>query len=284
MSNILTHAVFIGVLVIGEGLCLFSGNFDMSVVATMAFTAMIGAVLSGTGGSALGLQLNPGLSFLIMCLVGAGVGYANGLLVVRLNINPFIATFGMMIILGGITVLFTRGQAVTQLPYLFRAVGALTGGGLPLMVWIFLALYAVFYFVTSRTVMGRYLFAVGGNPVAAFQFGINAGRVVTGAFMISGCLAAVAGILLIGRMETATPLMGGGMLFEVIAAAVIGGISLSGGRGSIIGALGGVLLLSMIKTSLNLLAVSVFYVEVIRGLLILVAVVIDSLKMKYLAQ
>ena len=283
-SNILTHAVFIGVLVIGEGLCLFSGNFDMSIVSTMAFTAMIGACLSGAGGSAMGLALNPVLALLIMLALGAMVGSANGYLVVKLNINPFIATFAMMIMLKGITILFTKGQAVTILPYFFKAVGSINIGRLPLMVWIFLALYALFYFITSKTRMGRHLFAVGGNPDAAYKFGINSGRVITGAFIIGGCMAAVAGWLLTARMETATPLMGGGMLFEVIAAAVIGGISLSGGRGNIIGALGGVLLLSTIKTALNLLAVSVFYVEVIRGLLILAAVIIDSLKIKYMSK
>lgn len=283
MSNVLTHAVFIGVLVIGEGLCLFSGNFDMSIVATMAFTGMIGSCLAGSGGSATGIALNPLLSLLIMFVLGCMVGYANGFMVVKLKINPFIATFAMMIMLHGVTILFTRGQAVTRLPHFFMVVGIVNVCHLPLMVWIFLALYGVFYFVTSRTQMGRHLFAVGGNPDAAYKFGINAGGVITGAFMVSGCLAAVAGWLLIGRMETATPLMGGGMLFEVIAAAVIGGISLAGGRGTIIGALGGVLVLSMIKTALNLMAVSVFYVEVIRGLLILIAVIIDSLKLRYLS-
>lgn len=284
MSNVLTHAVFIGVLVIGEGLCLFSGNFDMSIIATMAFTGMIGSCLAGSGGSATGIALNPLLSLLIMFALGCMIGYVNGFLVVKLNINPFIATFAMMIMLHGVTILLTRGQAVMNLPYFFMVVGIVNIWHLPLMVWIFLVLYAVFHFIISRTQIGRHLFAVGGNPDAAYKFGINAGKVITGAFMASGCLAAVAGWLLVARMETATPLMGGGMLFEVIAAAVIGGISLAGGRGTIIGALGGVLVLSMIKTALNLMAVSVFYVEVIRGLLILIAVIIDSLKLRYLSR
>jgi ribose/xylose/arabinose/galactoside ABC-type transport system permease subunit len=281
ISNILTHSVFIGVLAIGMSFALVCGHMDMSITANMAFTAMVGAVLAGTGGSALGIQLNPFLSLIIMLVVGCIVGFINGLIITKFKLNAFVATFGMMIVIGGFTTFFTKGQAVTILPDFLTAVGVLKMGHLPLLVWITLGLYIIAIILVGKTKLGRYMYAVGGNPDAAYKFGINPNRITLFAFMVSGFLAAIAGWLLIARMQTATPAMAGDMLFEVVASCVIGGVSLSGGRGTILGVLGGVILLSMFRTALNILDVSVYIVEVIRGLLILIAIIIDSLKIRF---
>jgi len=247
----------------------------------MAFTAMVGAVLAGTGGSALGIQLNPFLSLIIMLIVGCIVGFLNGLIITKFKLNAFVATFGTMIVVGGFTTFFTKGQAVTILPDFLTAVGVLKIGRLPLLVWITLGLYIIAIILVGKTKLGRYMYAVGGNPDAAYKFGIDPNRITLFAFMVSGFLAAVAGWLLIARMQTATPAMAGDMLFEVVASCVIGGVSLSGGRGTILGVLGGVILLSMFRTALNILDVSVYIVEVIRGILILIAIIIDSLKIRF---
>jgi ribose/xylose/arabinose/galactoside ABC-type transport system permease subunit len=281
ISNILTHSVFIGVLAIGMSFALVCGHMDMSITANMAFTAMVGAVLAGTGGSALGIQLNPFLSLIIMLVVGCIVGFINGLIITKFKLNAFVATFGMMIVIGGFTTFFTKGQAVTILPDFLTAVGVLKMGHLPLLVWITLGLYIIAIILVGKTKLGRYMYAVGGNPDAAYKFGIDPNRITLFAFMVSGFLAAIAGWLLIARMQTATPAMAGDMLFEVVASCVIGGVSLSGGRGTILGVLGGVILLSMFRTALNILDVSVYIVEVIRGLLILIAIIIDSLKVRF---
>jgi len=281
ISNILTHSVFIGVLAIGMSFALVCGHMDMSITANMAFTAMVGAVLAGTGGSALGIQLNPFLSLIIMLIVGCIVGFINGLIITKFKLNAFVATFGMMIVIGGFTTFFTKGQAVTILPDFLTAVGVLKMGHLPLLVWITLGLYIIAIILVGKTKLGRYMYAVGGNPDAAYKFGIDPNRITLFAFMVSGFLAAIAGWLLIARMQTATPAMAGDMLFEVVASCVIGGVSLSGGRGTILGVLGGVILLSMFRTALNILDVSVYIVEVIRGLLILIAIIIDSLKIRF---
>lgn len=280
ISNIFTHSVFIGVLAIGMSFALFCGHMDMSITANMAFTAMVGAVLAGRGGSALGIELNPFLSLIIMILLGCLVGFINGFIITKFKLSAFVATFGMMIVVQGFTTYFTEGQAVTSLPKFLTSIGVINLAKLPMLVWITLLLYFIAIIIVGRTKIGRYLYAVGGNPDAAYKFGIDPTRVAVFAFIVAGFLAAIAGWLLIARMQTATPAMAGDMLFEVVAACVIGGVSLSGGRGNLVGVLGGVVLLSMFRTALNILDVSVYVVEVIRGLLILFAIIIDSLKIR----
>lgn len=280
-NNILTQSVFIGVLSIGMSFALFCGHMDMSITSTMAFTAMVGAILAGRGGSALGIELNPFICLLIMLALGCLVGLVNGFIITRFKLNAFVATFGMMVVIKGLTTYITEGQAVTTLPPFLTYVGVTRLANFSMIVWITLILYIISIIIVGKTKVGRYLYAVGGNPDAAYRFGIDPKRTAILAFVVAGFLASIAGFLLIARMQTATPAMAGDMLFEVVAACVIGGVSLSGGRGNLVGVLGGVILLSMFRTALNILNVSVYVVEVIRGLLILIAIIIDSLKVRF---
>ena len=281
VGNVMRHAVFIGILAIGQTFCLLTGNFDMSVASTLEVSGIVGAMLIGSGGSAWGIGLNPVLTVAIMLAIGATIGLINSVIVVDLGINSFIGTFATMMVFHGVAVLVSGSQAVMYLPAGFRAVSTVNLGPLPIMVWLMLALYLAFSFATRKTRFGRHLYAVGGSREASFKFGVNVTGTIRTAYVISGVLAAIAAWLLISRMNAATPLMGENMLFEVVAAAVIGGISLQGGQGRLIGVLAGVLLLSLINSVLNITAVSVFYVKLIRGGLILTAVVIDTLKTRY---
>jgi ribose/xylose/arabinose/galactoside ABC-type transport system permease subunit len=277
-ANVLLYSTFLGVMVIGETMCLMTGNFDLSVESVLAFTAMFAAVLMGTGAPTPGWGLSPLLVVPLMLLVGAGIGFVNGVSVAKFKINPFVVTLATMIIFRGLTIIFTRSQAVVALPGSYAAIATSYVGPISTLVIATAFLYLAFHLLITRTVFGRKLFAVGGSRNVAFAFGLNPDRVVILAFVLSGLLAGVAGWFLSARLDAALPKLAEGMTFEVFAAAVIGGISLSGGRGSLIGALGGVLLLGLINTALTVGLVDPLWFNVVRGTVIFVAVGLDTLK------
>jgi ribose transport system permease protein len=276
--TILVHSVFVGVLVIGETLCLLTGNFDLSVESVLAFTAMFAAVLMGTKAPTPGWGISPLIVLPAMLAVGALIGAFNGVCVAKLKINPFIVTLATMIVFRGLTVVLTKSVAVIRMPPLYRDIAAINIGPVPLLVIVTLALYAFFHFITTSTLFGRKLLAVGGNRQAAFAFGLDPDKVVISAFTLSGLLGAVAGWFMSARVDAALPLLAQGLTFDVMAAAVIGGVSLQGGKGSMIGALGGVLLLSAINAALTVGAVSPYWYNIVRGTVIFVAVGLDTIK------
>lgn len=278
LMNVLLYSTFIGTLVIGETLCLLTGNFDLSVESILAFTAMFAAVLMGTGRPTPGWGISPLLALPAMLAMGGLVGALNGFCVTRLKVNPFIVTLATMIIFRGLTIIFTMSQAVISFPSLYKDVATFMMGPVPLLGILLLILYGCFHFIITRTLFGRKLFAVGGDAQVSFAFGLEPDRVIFTAFMLSGVMAALGGWFLSARLNAALPGMGQGMTFDVMAAAVIGGVSLKGGKGSLIGALGGVLLLSAINTALTVALVSPYWFNVVRGLVIFVAVGLDTLK------
>jgi ribose/xylose/arabinose/galactoside ABC-type transport system permease subunit len=278
MINILLHSTFLAVLVIGETLCLLTGNFDLSVESVLAFTAMFAAVLMGTRPPTPGWAINPLIVLPAMLLVGALIGAFNGLCVAKLKINPFIVTLATLIVFRGLTIIFTKSTAVIRFPDLYKGVASIKVGPVPLLVVITMGLYAFFHFLTTRTLFGRKLFAVGGDRDASFAFGLEPDKVVIVAFTLSGFLAAISGWFMSARLDAALPGMAEGMAFDVMAAAVIGGVSLQGGKGSLIGALGGVLLLGAINAALTVAVVSPYWYRIVRGLVIFVAVGLDTLK------
>jgi len=280
LANVLLYSTFLGVMVIGETLCLLTGNFDLSVESVLAFTAMFAAVLMGTSSPTPGWGISPFVALPLMLLLGAGIGFINGFSVAKLGINPFVVTLATMIILRGLTIIFTLSQAVVTLPGIYTVIATSAIGPISTLVLVTAVLYLVFHLLITRTLFGRKLFAVGGNRSVSFAFGLNPDRVVILAFVLSGTLAAVAGWFLSARLNAALPGMGEGMTFDVMAAAVIGGISLSGGRGSLIGALGGVILLGLINTALTVALISPWWFNVVRGVVIFVAVGLDTLKQR----
>ena len=276
--NILQHATFVGLLAIGLAFCIIAGHMDLSVESVMAFSAMLGAWLAATSASAAGFEL-PTVVILACCLAfGALAGAFNAFLVVRLNINAFIVTLATYISIRGLGLILTGGRSIYGLPDSFKGIAATSVSGVPLLVLILILAYVAFGLLLTRTRFGRYVYLVGGNPVAPFRAGIDVQKMLFAAFVLSGVLAAFAGFLLASRTNGATPNLGLGMLFEVFAAVVIGGVALKGGVGRLSGVFAGVLLLSTIDTAINVMGLDASYMQVIRGGLMLLAVLLDSLK------
>ncbi|MDE0388444.1 MAG: ABC transporter permease, partial [Rhodospirillales bacterium] len=195
--------------------------------------------------------------------------------IIKLRVNAFIVTLAMLLALRGFTYVFTNANTMYDLPPSFAALGGYSIGGLlPVSVILFLGLFVLSQFVLSYTAFGRDLYAIGGNRAAAFAAGIRVDRRTLTAFVLSGMLGALAAWVLAGRLQAVTINLGQGMVFEVFAAAVIGGVSLAGGKGTMMGPLGGVLLLGVITTGLSVMPISSFWVDAVRGVLILAAVVL----------
>jgi ribose transport system permease protein len=276
--NIIYHSVFIGMLAIAESYCLISGNLDLSIESVAGFGAIFSAWLCGTSPFASGLNVNSFVGLLIIISIGALVGLINGFFILRLRIHSFLVTLSTYIIVRGLAVLLTGGKGVSQLPYFFRLVDTIRLFNMPLMVYIMLIFYIFFHFILENTRFGKHLFVIGGNINAAYNFGINVNRVLFRVFILSGIISGFTGWLMAARANGATPAIASGFLFEVLAAVVIGGVSLVGGVGSLVGVFAGVLILSSLHSALNILAISPFITEVVRGGLVLVAIVLDSVK------
>ncbi|MBK8047866.1 MAG: ABC transporter permease [Anaerolineales bacterium] len=293
MVNLLVRVAALGLLVIGQSFTLITGNFDLSSESTMGLTAMVGGLMiASTVNGGLGWEVNPLIAIAVMIVLGCAIGWINGTLITKFKMNNFIVTVAMLMILRGVTYAISPGQSTSFFPELFDFLGSgsvmriqqATGRFLPIpAAAIFLILmFAVSHVVTRYRRFGRNMYAVGSNRSAADAAGIDSQRVILLVYIVSGLFAALAGLLEAGRMDSATPRMGSGMIFSVQAAAVIGGISLFGGRGTLIGAFGGVLLWGILDTGLNMLQVSPFWIEVSRGLLLLFAVFLDAMKVRYL--
>jgi ribose/xylose/arabinose/galactoside ABC-type transport system permease subunit len=228
----------------------------------------------------VGWELSPLLVVPIMLAVGLLVGLINGTLITRLNMNNFIVTLSMQLILRGLAMVLSMGAIMPGTPAQFNWLGGGRIGMIPVSVIFTLALYAIFAYILNRSRFGRELYAVGGNREAARASGFNSKRVVTYAYMLGGMMAALAGWMLLGKLEVSVSTLGTGMTLETVAAAVIGGVALTGGTGTIWGAFSGVLLLSVVDNGLNLMDVDPFWVNGIRGLIILVALFIDAQKVR----
>jgi len=270
----------IGILVIAESLVLITGNFDLSIESILGFTAVMAGWLMVPYAFTSNLLLHPALTIFIMIFVGAIIGLFNGFLIVKLKMNAFIVTLAMLIILRGAAVNLTKGSIMIKLPASFISIAKIQIGIFPLIIYIFLFLLILFQIILKFTRFGRSIYAIGDNKNAAYAAGINVDKIVMIAFILSGILSAIAGWVLSARYQSIAPAIGENMVFDTVAAAVIGGVSLSGGKGNLIGALGGILLLSTIQNVLNLLGFSPYYVNMIRAGVILLAIFIDSFRFR----
>ena len=284
LVNVLVHSSVLGIMVIGQSFTLITGNFDLSAESTLGLSAMVGAYLLAAAGepsNGSGLLLNPALAVLVMLAVGLAVGFLNGLFITRMRMNNFVVTLSTMIVVRGLAFLLTQGKTVTRLPASFKVLGHGSLGPVPISVVVLVVAFGVAAVITRSTRFGRDLYAVGGNRDAALASGIDPDRRILQVYLISGALAAFAAWVELGRLGVGATRIGEGMIFEIQAAAVIGGISLFGGRGTMIGALGGVLLLSFINAGLNLMQVSGFAIDMVRGIVILAAMLLDAQKLRY---
>lgn len=267
-------------LSLGMTLVILSGGIDLSVGSVLA---LAGAVAAGLLKNGLALpRFNLLVQFTVPGAIVAGIGvgsvlgWFNGLAVTRFKLPPFVATLGMLSIARGLTMLWTGGFPVTGLGNDFGRLGTGHALGIPMPVWISAALVALFIVVTRRTRFGRHLYAVGGNERAATLSGLAVPRIKIMVYTLGGGMAAVAGLLVTARLDSATPNAGLGYELDSIAAVVIGGTSLSGGRGSILGTVLGCLIIGVLNNGLFLLDVSPFWQQVVKGFVILAAVAVDK--------
>jgi len=216
-------------------------------------------------------------------VIGLGIGFLNGVLITKMKVNNFVVTLAMLITIRGLTLLVNNGQTAYSVSDAYNWLGLGKVGPVPIPVIVLILFFIAAHIITAHTPFGRELYAIGGNRNAALASGVRPDARIIQVYMISGLLAAFAGWLLSARLTNAMSSMGKGMIFEVFAAAVIGGISLKGGQGSMVGALGGVLLLATISAGLNLMNVSVYWIQAIRGLIILIAMLIEAQKVRYSA-
>lgn len=275
--NIFYHAVFVGILAIAEALCIMSKEMDLSVESVLGLAAVVTAYLTGASADASGLLLNGFLTLGIVLLMGAAIGLFNGFFIVKLKISSFIITLASYLIFRAVGLVVTKGHGVIRLRPEVVAVARINFGPIPLLVVIMIAVYALFHVVLTRTQFGRHVYLVGDSREASYNAGIRVDKVLFGAFILSGVLSALAGWLLAARTNGSSPGIGMGMLFEAFAAVVIGGVSLRGGVGKLTGVFAGAILLSTISTAVSIVGMPPFYMNIIRGGFIIIAVLIDAL-------
>ncbi len=267
-------------LSIGMTLVILSGGIDLSVGSILGFAGAVAAGLLRSGleipATDLVLQFTAVGAVLAGIAVGGALGWCNGFFITRFRLPPFIATLGMLSVARGLTMLWTGGFPITNLGPDFGFIGTGFVLGVPMPVWIMLALVGVFIVITRRTPFGRHLYAVGGNERAARLTGLRVKRIKIAVYTVAGALAGVAGLIVTARLDSAQPNAGLTYELDSIAAVVIGGTSLSGGRGSVAGTVLGCLIIGVLNNGLFLLNVSPFWQLVVKGLVILVAVAIDQ--------
>jgi len=258
------------IIVIGMAILLASGGFDLSVGSVMALSSTVVAMLLLTGMPIF-------IAVLCGLIMGGVIGVANGVLVTSFGINPLIATLGTMSIARGIALVLTEGFSVSSLPSSFAWIGKASFGGFPVIVIVTLVLVVLFDLAVRHTRFFRQVYFIGANEKAAMLSGIHVNRVRIILYALTGILAAFAGILLASRLMSGTPTAGNGIELQVLAAAVIGGASLRGGEGTILGAFLGVVFVALINNTMTMLAVSIYWQMIVIGGVLIMAVALDML-------
>jgi ribose transport system permease protein len=278
LTNIMVQVSVVGIAAVGGTFVIITSGIDLSVGSLVALSGMVAAtVMAGASPDAVGL----GVAGLTVAIVtGAVVGAINGFAIAWLRLVPFIVTLAMMAMGRGLTLAISDGRTKFDFPNVFTAFGAKHLGGLPMPMLVMLAVFVIGHVLLRKTAFGHQVFAVGGNKEAARLAGIPVSRVIFLTYTLAGVTAAIAGIVLAGRLNSALPSAANGLELQVIAGIVIGGTSLSGGRGSIVGTFIGVVLIGVINVGLSLLGVNPFWTQFIQGGVILAAVLLDALSQR----
>ncbi|MEM5450607.1 ABC transporter permease [Paraburkholderia guartelaensis] len=270
LLNVMRQASINALIAFGMTLVILLGGIDLSAGSVLALSSVIIATLLSTGTPAI-------VATLAGLVAGGLMGFANGLVISKGKVAPFIATLGSMTVLRGLALVVSNGSPISSFNSDFFS---LLGGGyvarlLPIPVVLMLAMFGVFWVLLRKTVFGRHIYATGGNAESAKLSGVKVDRIQLWVYTIAGVMSALAGVVLTSRLNSAQPTAGTGYELDAIAAVVLGGTSLTGGRGWIFGTLVGALLIGVLNNGLNLLDVSSFYQQVIKGIVILLAVLID---------
>ncbi|GAB93191.1 ABC transporter permease [Gordonia rhizosphera] len=278
LTNVLTAMSGISLIVLAEVFVLIVGKMDLSLESTFGLAPGI-AIWATMGTSQVGafVWAAEWMAIPMALLVGAIIGLVNGLLIVKFGLNGFIVTLAMLIALRGLLTFITGGFTLTKIPSAIDWLGNGTLLGIPVNIIISVGLFAIGYLVLGYTTVGRSLYAIGGNQAAARAAGIRTDNVVIGVLVIAGLLAALGGLIYSGQFASVQVSQGDGMIFQVFAACVIGGVALNGGRGSVVGAFCGILILTLIQKLLSYGGVSADSLKFINGGLILVALIITRL-------
>lgn len=272
MTIVLRQVSINGILAIGVTFVIIAGGIDLSLGSVVALAGVAAAIFAHPGEYSLIVPIVMAIS------VGLGIGWLNGMVVTLGKVAPFIVTLGMMTIARGLALVVSEGRPITNLSDPFNTIGGGNVMGVPIPILIFILVIILASFVLNQTRLGRYMYAVGGNEKAAYASGVRVNAVKMMSYMICSGLAGLAGIVLAARINTGQPNAGVAYELDAIAAVVIGGTSLAGGIGSIAGTVLGVLLIGVINNGLDLLNVSSYYQQIIKGIIIIAAVLIDRKK------
>jgi len=268
----------------GMTLVVLTAGIDLSVGSLLAISGAVAAGLLKNGLQFPSQNLYVGFTLLgsviAALIVGSGLGFFNGWTITKFRVPPFVATLAMLTIARGLTFLWTKGFPISNLGPDFDYIGMGWFLGIPLPVWISTVIVAMAVFLTRQTRLGRYIYAIGGNENAARLSGISISKVKIAVYTIAGALAAIGGVMVTSRLDSAQPNAGMSYELDAIAAVVIGGTSLSGGKGSILGTVLGAIIIGVLNNGLVLLDVSPFWQQVVKGFVILMAVIIDKANSK----
>jgi simple sugar transport system permease protein len=271
-SNTAQFSAALGLVVVAESLILLTGSFDLSLQSVYGLAPMIGAwLIVPKDGQGLGTDWNPAFGILVVIGIGAAVGLFNGFMIVKLKFNAFIFTLAMLILLAGLQQGIVSGRTIYEMPPSFIYLGSAYWHGFPASAWVMAGVFlaAALFLRYHRT--GRAIYAIGGNLEAARAAGVKVDRIRIGVFAIAGVLSAIAGLMIAGQVVAVTANQGNNLIFTVFAAAVIGGVALEGGRGRMVGAFTGVVLLALVNNVLVLRNTSTFWIDAANGAIILIA-------------
>lgn len=273
LSNLLRQVSINALISFGMTFVILTGGIDLSVGSILALSSALLASMISSG-------MNPEVAILFSALIGLGLGIINGVIIAYGKVAPFIATLATMTIYRGATLVYTNGNPISGLSdeSFFIGLGQGDVSGLPIPAIIMMVAFFILYFVLTKTPLGRQTYAVGGNEKVSYIAGIKIDRVKIVAYAITGLLCALAGAVLTSRLNSAQPTAGTGYELDAIAAVVLGGTSLAGGKGRITGTLIGALIIGTLNNGLNILNVSSFYQQVVKGIVILLAVLMDRKK------
>lgn len=274
LTNVLTQASILAIVSFAATFVIMAGQLDLSTGTASALISVLGALAMVNTGSAL-------MGIGVCLAVGVVLGLLNGAIVTFLEVPSFIATLGTMIICGAIALALTNGGVITGLPAGFRSLSTLRIAGLPVLVWMTAVVFLVLWWLQRQTVFGYQVLAVGGNREAARLSGISIARITMLVFLITGVASALAGMALLIRVQSGQPNANATLALEAIAAVVVGGTSLNGGRGSIVRTLWGVLLIAVLRNGLDISGISEDYKNVVVGVVLIAAASVDFLRRRF---
>ncbi len=281
LMNVMRQTSLIAIIAVGIFFIMVGGGIDISVGSLVGLT---GIVFSA---GIVKLGVDPFLAALLALAIGGAAGAINGFATAYIGIPPFIATLGMMSVARGVTYVITNAYPISGLPESIAFIGRgylayskSLHAGVPWPVVIMLVVYIVCHFISQRTRFGRFVYAAGGNLEAAYLSGIKVKRVILATYVIGGALSALSGIILVSRLASGQPNAGIGWEFEAITAAVIGGVSITGGQGKLVGVFFGAILMGLLTNGMTLLNVNSYYQQIIKGLVLVLAIGLDVYKVK----